>query len=144
MPDNFSFHLNQYKGGFPSVPTLAKESAVKKSKPGKKKSLFAQQFHKLDKRKDLGQEFEDQDCIGMNNNENEGEEEEEDIVIPKPKTNSSRNHDDLNESPENAGIHKENQEKLDGMSEKEILEEQERLLGTLGNFTCVYLISSAT
>ena len=63
----------------------------------------------------------------MNNNENE--EEGEHIIIPKP----GSNHDDLNETPEKAGIHKENQEKLNGMSEKEILEEQERLLGTLGN-----------
>ena len=67
----------------------------------------------------------------MNNNENE--EEGEDIIIPKPQTSPGSNHDDLNETPEKAGIHKENQEKLNGMSDKEILEEQERLLGTLGN-----------
>ena len=132
MPDNFSFQLNQYKGGFPSVPTLTKESVIKKSKPGKKKSLFAQQFHKLDKHRDLGQEFDDKDTIGINNNEKD--EEDEELIISKPKTISRSNHDDdLNESPEKAGIHKENQEKLDGMTEKEILEEQERLLSTLGN-----------
>ena len=67
----------------------------------------------------------------MNNNMNN--EEELALVTPKPFTVPKNDNDDCeHEDPEKARIHKENKEKINQMSKKEILEEQEKLLGTLG------------
>ena len=93
----------------------------------KKKSLFAQQFHKLDKKIDLGQESHSKEQI-TNNNNTENEVQDEEVEIENQIITST--------DPLKATIDQENKQRLKNMSESEILEERNKLLTTLG--MCIF------
>ena len=88
--------------------------------------MFARQFHKLDKQKDLGQEFVSD---SVSNDESSGKDFE--TSMPSTPQNIYVYNDHIDD-PVKAGIHKENQDKLNTMSQHEILEEQNKLMGSLG------------
>ncbi|XP_066914199.1 RNA polymerase II-associated protein 1-like [Clytia hemisphaerica] len=128
IADNVMLNLQQFKGGFPSVPII-KADKVNKSKTGKKKSLFAQQFNKLDKKKDLGQENipnQPKDQTADSQNVTKDEELPLDSLDEAASLNIVSCGDSIK-----TGIDEENRSKLDSMSKEEILEEQEKLLSTL-------------
>lgn len=85
--------------------------------------MFAQQFHKLDKNIDLGQESHIEGST-VNNNNVENDEEKEETEMEN-QINTTRD-------PMKATIDQENKQRLKNMSQTEILEEQDKLLTTLG------------
>ena len=128
-------NLQQFKGGFPSVPII-KADRLNKPKTGKKKSLFAQQFNKLDKKKDLGQEnAPDPPTVNQDFDQNipEPEEQHSNSSNQASSSNTATSGDSVK-----AGIDEENRAKLNSMSKQEILEEQEKLLNTLGMTNNLY------
>ena len=125
---------------------LSKESIPHKrdNGTGKKKSLFAQQFSRFNAKRDFGQE-------NVNSNVNI----KRDIVVDRDDSeiNTDASCVDFNVRPHSKKeassgvsngtsdkeiIHQENCLRLQEMSEEEILEEQNKLLSTLGNYLINY------
>lgn len=122
-----------YKTGFPVPPKL--DPSISKEPPvkGKKKSLFAKHFENLRKQSSVNKmpdtekmqvdrDFVKPDVFNIPENS------EDAIGIDKLSIIGTR---DIMEV-EKEKIHKENMQKLKKMDEKEILEEQKKLLDTLG------------
>ena len=122
-----------YKTGFPVPPKL--DPSISKELPvkGKKKSLFAKHFENLQKQANVNKmcdtekmqvdrDFVKPDVFKI------PETSEDAIGIGKLSIIGKKDSTEL----EKEKIHKENMQKLKEMDEKEILEEQKKLLDTLG------------
>ena len=109
------------------MPKVKKEKTNKSPFAKKKKSLFAQQFHQYDKKIDLGQENVSDD-VQMN----PADDQADMIENNGSKADYLMCQRSSEETPEKSGIDAENKEKLHNMTESQILEEQEKLLKSLG------------
>ena len=146
----FNFKADCYTNGFPKAPLINKELITESTitNTGKKKSLFAQHYSTFNEQKDFGKTVDSKSC--------DEQFIKKDIVIDKDidmfvhnQVASGSNlicekaihlNESSNESYDinKAEIHQENVQRLQDMTEEDIMDEQRNLLETLG----MYVISN--